>query len=110
MAAAVSIHVNVHRLGHTYGVAYLHQHFIAYAGSHHILCDVARRIGSRPIHLARVFSRESPAAVCAFAAISIYDDLTPSESGVAMRPSYYEFSRGVHKVFYVVVKQLEHFA
>ena len=108
MAASVSIDVDVHRPCHTDGIADLHQHFVGHPGCHHVLGDVACGVCGRTVYFGRVFPGEGASAVGTFASVSVHDDFTAGQSGIAMRTAYHEFAGGVHVVSDMFVKQPEY--
>ena len=104
----VGVHVDVHGLGHTDGVGYLHQHLVGHAGSHHVLGDVAGSVGGRTVYLRRVLAREGAAAVGSLAAVGVDDNLTAGQSGVAVRTADDELTRRVDVVLDVEAEEVEY--
>ena len=109
VALAVGVNKHTHGFCLANGVAQLHQHLVAYAGGHHILGYMACGIGCRTVHLARVFARESAAAVRTLAAVGVYDYLATREARVTVRSANHEFARGVYEVFRFLGKETVYF-
>ena len=105
MGCAVGIYAYAYGFCNSYGICYLHQRAVGYSGRNEVLGDVARGIGCRTVDFGGVFAREGSAAMCAVSAVSVDDYLTSRQSGVAVRTSDDEFSRGVDEQFEVVGKQ-----
>ena len=61
------------------------------------------------VHLTRIFTGESATAMRTLAAISIYNNLTPCQTGIPMRTSDYKFTRRINVIFNIIVKQRQHF-
>ena len=108
MALSVGVHIDTHRVGHTDGVAQLNQNLVGHTGSHHVLGDMTCRIGSRAVHLRGVLAAESAAAVSPLASVSVHDDLTACQAGVAVGTTNHELACGIHVVCYLCVEQSLH--
>ena len=105
MRLAVSVDVHRNGLGHAYGIAQLHEHFIGHPGRYHIFCDVACRVGCRAVYLRGVLAREGASSVCPFAAVSVDNDFAAGQSGVAVRAANDEFPCGVNVILDVATRE-----
>src|SRR6218665_1130268 len=99
---AVSIDVKPDGLRHANGISHLHQHFVAYAGSHQIFGDVANGISRRTIYFRRIFPGESAAAVSPFAAVGIHNNFSPRQARLPVRAANHKFSRRDHIKFNIL--------
>ena len=99
------VHKQAHGLRHAYRIRHLHQHLARHTGCHHVLRYPSRCIRCRPIHLRRVLSRESTAAVSASAAVGIYDYLASRQARIPVRTAYHEHPRRVHQQFIIALQQ-----
>ncbi len=99
MAAAESIHENIHRLSLAYGIGYLHKHTVGDAGGAEVFGDVTCRICRRAVNLAGVLARECAAAVGAVTSVGVYDYLAPGQAGITVRAADSRiYPSGSHKV------------
>src|SRR5690606_8661974 len=73
------------RLGYADRVADLHLALARKAGGDHVLGDVARGVGGRPVDLGRVLAAERTAAMAGHAAVGVDDDLAAGQAAVAHR-------------------------
>ena len=76
-------------------VGELHLTDVGQFGRHHALGDVARHVGRRAVHLARVLAGEGAAAVTAHAAVGVDDDLAAGQAGVGLGAAVQEGAGGV---------------
>merc|ERR1712176_1334091 len=77
------------------GIRKLDQGALAEAALHNGLGHLRADVGRRAIHLRGVLAGEGAAAVCSPAAIRVDDDLTSSQSRVALRPSNNKLAGGI---------------
>src|SRR6266480_449694 len=68
------------RASNTDGVGYLEFQAISQARRNDILRNMARSIGSRTIHLRRIFAAKCSATMARHTTIGIYDDLTSRQA------------------------------
>jgi hypothetical protein len=90
LPGALGPHHDGYRLRHADRVGHLHLGPLGQPGRDHVLGDVARHVGARPVHLRRVLAGEGATAVWARAAVGVHDDLAAGEPGVAHRPACHE--------------------
>src|SRR5438309_1123962 len=64
-----------------------------------------RGIGCGAVNLRRVFTGEGPAAMRAATSISVHDNFSAGEAGIAMRAADNKFAGGIYMVFYFIIKQ-----
>nr|GFC25831.1 hypothetical protein [Tanacetum cinerariifolium] len=84
---------------------YLHERLLGHASGYQVFGDVARGVGRRAVHLARVFARKRATAVRALAAVGVHDDFAAREARVAVRAANDELARGVDVVRDAIGKQ-----
>ena len=84
-AGTICVDIQADRMSNSDGISHLYQYLAAQSGSHQVFGNVPGSVGRRAVHLGRVFSTESAAAMGAFAAVSIDDDFTAGQSGIAVR-------------------------
>ena len=106
VGSAVGLDEKRQRLGDTDGVRELHTGAASEASSDERLGDPASEVSSRAIDLGVVLARESTTSVGSPAAVSVDDDLSASETGVALRATDDETSRGLDVVDGLVVEVL----
>src|SRR6266478_345837 len=102
--SAESIHQNGDWLSHTNHISELNFTLGCQLRRYDILGDVTRHVGRAAIHLGRIFSGESPAAVAAHPAVGIDDDLPPREATVSLRPADNEAARRVNVVYGIFIE------
>ena len=85
LAGAVQVDIDRQRLGDADGIGKLDGAAIGELRRHHILGEVAGRIGCRTVDLGGVLAGESPAAMRGSAAVGVDDDLAAGQAGVAIR-------------------------
>merc|ERR1711934_1253484 len=79
---AISLNEQGKWLCHSDGVRELNETALGEFALHHRLGHLPANVGSGPVDLGRVLTREGATAVSSPAAIRIDDDLTPSESSI----------------------------
>src|SRR5208282_1740664 len=104
LAGAECVHQDADRLGDADGVGELDFCLVGEAGGDDVFGDVAREVSRGAIHLGRVFTRKSSAAVTARAAVGVHDDLAAGEAGVSHGPADDEAAGGVDVVLGVLVE------
>ena len=87
LAGAEGVGVDRQRPRHADRIGELQHAALRQPRRHHVLREVARRIGRRAVDLGRILAREGPAAVRRRAAVGVDDDLAPGQPGVAVRPA-----------------------
>ena len=107
-ASAVGIHIDVHGLGHTDGIAHLHQHLVGHTGSHEVLGDMTGGVCSRTVYLAGILAAEGSATMGTLASIGVDNNLASGKTRIAMRTADDKLARGVHIILDVIVEQGEH--
>ena len=105
LGCAIGIHAYAHWLSDTDGIADLHQHLACHTSCHHVLGYPTCCICGRTVHFGWVFSRESTTTVCATTTISIYNNLSSSQTCIAMRASDNEVTCRIHQQFEVALQQ-----
>mmetsp|Transcript_21704 Transcript_21704/g.51879 ORF Transcript_21704/g.51879 Transcript_21704/m.51879 type:complete len:409 (-) Transcript_21704:66-1292(-) len=104
--SAIGVHVDREGLSHTDGIGDLEEAATGEAGGNDRLRHLAGNVGARPVDLGGVLSGEGTAAVCAPTAVGVNDDLTASETGIAVGSANHKAARGVQMVDGVVIKVL----
>merc|ERR1711988_935277 len=84
LLAAIGLHKERQRLGHTNGIGKLHQASGTQATGHHRLGHLTADVCCRSVHLGGVFAGESAAAVSSPSTVCVDDDLTTSEASIAL--------------------------
>src|SRR5208282_909995 len=74
-AGAGGVDIDRQGLGHADGIGHLDGAALGQARRHHVLGEIARRIGRRTVDLRRILAREGAAAMRRGAAIGVDDDL-----------------------------------
>lgn len=105
-ASSVSINEDGEGVRNTDGVGELHEDSVAETGSDKGLSDPAGCVGSRAVDLGGVLSREGSTTVGAPATVGINDDLAASKTGITVRTTNDEASRGVKVVDGLLVEVL----
>ena len=105
IATAVSVYIDIDGTSHTDGIRNLNQHFIGYAGCHHILGNMTGSVCSTTVYLAGVFTGESTTTVSTFSTVSINDNLTSCQTGIPVRTADNEFTGRIHMINYPVIEQ-----
>ena len=85
LASAERLHQHAYGFSHADGISKLHFAALGQTGSHNVLRDVARHVGSGTIHLRRILAAECAATVTTHAAVGVDDDLAAGQ--VRCRPS-----------------------
>ena len=94
-ARSVQVDVDRQRLRHANGVGELDGAAPRQPRRHHVLGEVAGRVGRRAVDLRWILAGECAAAMGSRAAVGVDDDLAPGEAGVAVRPADIELAGGV---------------
>jgi len=106
LASAVGVDVDGEGLGNTDGVGKLDESAASEPSSNEGLGDPSGSVGSRAIDLGEILSRESSSTVGTPSTIGIDDDLATSQTGITLRSTDNEASRGLDVVDSAVVKKV----
>src|SRR5687767_7608714 len=87
------------------GVGQLHQTALGEPRPNNILRDVSRHVCRGAVHLGRVFSGKSPAAVWSIPAVCVHDDLSTRQSRVTLWTTHDKTSRRVYMIFCRFIEQ-----
>jgi hypothetical protein len=88
--SAICVNVDRQRLGNTDGIRQLDKGTTGETGSDEGLGNPAAEVGGRPINLGEVLAGEGATAMSTPATVGVDDDLTTSQTGVALRTTNYE--------------------
>ena len=99
LAGVVGIGIDRQGLGHTNGIAQLDRAALGHACRHHVLGQIARRIGRRAVHLGRILARKRTTPMRGSATVSIHDDLATGQTGIAIGATNHESSGRVDPPF-----------
>ena len=83
------MHIDINRQGlrDTNGIRKLNGAALGKTGRNDIFCQIARRIGGRAVYFGRVFARKCAAAMRRRASISVDNNFTAGQAGIAIRPA-----------------------
>ena len=95
-AGTVGLDEDGERLSNTNGVRKLHEAAAGKLGSNEGLGDPAGQVSSRTVDLGVILARESTTTVATVTAVGIDDDLAASQTGITLRATNDETTRGLN--------------
>src|SRR5215510_7742016 len=100
------IHEHGNRIRNADGVSKLDRATISESRSDDVLGNITRHVSCRAIDLRRIFSRESTATVRRVTTISVNNDLSTSDTGIALWSTSNETTSRVDVILRVFIEQL----